>query len=145
MPSIEPTDDQLRDLQSRDLDGPVEMLNLLRFRDVADYGRSPELAPAEPVSGAEAYAEYSRHTLPRLAAVGAEVVLMGRGGPTLIGPPGEHWDLALVVRYPSVAAFLTMTSDPGYLATVGHRTAALADSRLLPLVPSTHVGDDRSR
>ncbi len=32
-----------------------------------------------------------------------------------------------------------MTSDEGYLATVGHRTAALQDSRLLPLEPTERV------
>lgn len=144
MPHIEPTADQLRDLLARDLDGPVEMLNLLRFREVADYSRSPELAPDEDISGPEAYAEYSRHTMHRLAAVGADVVQMGRGAAPLIGPADERWDLVLVVRYPSVEAFTSMTSDPGYLATVGHRTAALADSRLFPLAPTDRVVADRA-
>lgn len=141
---VEPTQDQVRALQQRGVEGPVQMLNLLRFREVADYTRSPELAPDEPLSGAEAYAEYSRNTMPRLADVGAEVVWMGRGGAALIGPGEERWDLALLVRYPSVAAFLSMTSDPGYLAGVGHRTAAVEDSRLVPLEPTTRVLPDRA-
>lgn len=137
---IEPTQDQVRALRERGVEGPVEMLNLLRFREVADYRRSPELEPDEPVSGAEAYAEYSRHTMARLDAAGAEVVWMGRGTGPLIGPAAdERWDLALLVRYPSVDAFLSMTSDSGYLATVGHRTAALEDSRLFPLEPTERV------
>lgn len=136
---VEPTQDQVRALQERAAAGPVEMLNLLRFREVADYSRSPQLRPDEPISGAEAYAEYSRHTMPRLDAVGAEVVWMGRGAGPLIGPPGERWDLALLVRYPSVEAFLSMTSDDQYVATVGHRTAALEDSRLFPLQPTERV------
>lgn len=139
MPHIEPTSEQVHELQGRDIEGPVQMLNLLRLRDVADYSRSPELAPDEPISGAEAYAEYSRHTLPRLAAAGAEVVLLGRGGAPLVGPPDERWDVVVVVRYPDVASFLAMTSAEGYLATVGHRTAALEDSRLFPLVPTERV------
>ena len=136
---VEPTEDQVRALRERGIEGPVQMLNLLRFREVADYSRSPDLAPDEPVSGAEAYAEYSRHTMPRLAEVGAEVVWMGRGGRPLIGPDDERWDLALLVRYPSAGAFLSMTSDPAYLAGVGHRTAAVEDSRLLPLEPTERV------
>ncbi len=141
---VEPTQDQGRALRERGIDGPVQMLNLLRFREVADYSRSPELAPDAPVSGAEAYAEYSRHTMARLDAAGAEVVWMGRGGDPLIGPADERWDLALLVRYPSIDAFLSMTSDPGYLATVGHRTAAVEDSRLLPLEPTERVVPDRT-
>lgn len=136
---VEPTGDQVHDLVDRGLEGPVEMLNLLRFREVADYSRSPQLAPDEPISGAEAYAEYSRHTMPRLAEAGAEVVWMGRGGPPVIGPDDERWDLALLVRYPGVEAFLSMTSDPRYLAGVGHRTAAVEDSRLVPLEPTERV------
>lgn len=52
--------------------GPVTMLNLLRFREVADYTDSPELAPDGPISGAEAYALYGRHTIPLLQAAGGE-------------------------------------------------------------------------
>lgn len=140
---VEPTQDQVRALRERGIDGPVQMLNLLRFREVADYSRSPELEPDAPVSGAEAYAEYSRHTMARLDAAGAEVLWMGRGGDPLIGPADERWDLALLVRYPSIDAFLSMTSDPGYLVTVGHRTAAVEDSRLLPLEPTDRVVADR--
>ncbi len=52
-------------------------------------------------------------------------------GDTLIGPAGE-WHAAAVVCYPSRARFLEMVSDPEYLETSRHRTAALADSRLIP-------------
>lgn len=69
---VEPGQDQVRALQVRGVEAPVEMLNLLRFRPVADHSRSPELQPDEPVSGAEAYAEYSRHTMPRLGPRPAE-------------------------------------------------------------------------
>ena len=139
MPHLEPTQDQVRALRARDIDGPVEMLNLLRFRAVADYADLPQLAPEREVSGAEAYEEYSRHTLQHLARRGGEVVWMGRGGAALIGPADERWDLAVLVRYPDVATFLAMTSDEDYLATMGHRTAALEDSRLLPLAPTERV------
>ncbi|MCA9914531.1 MAG: DUF1330 domain-containing protein, partial [Anaerolineae bacterium] len=43
--------------------GEVIMLNLLRFRDVADYAATPELAPEESISGREAYQKYIDHTL----------------------------------------------------------------------------------
>jgi hypothetical protein len=42
--------------------GPIVMLNLLRFRETADYTDSPELSPAKPVSGREAFDTYVAHT-----------------------------------------------------------------------------------
>ena len=132
---IEPTQELGGALMARGIEGPVVMLNLLRFREVADYSRSPQLAPESPISGADAYREYSRHTVPLLEAAGGRVEFVGAGAQHLIGPAEERWDLMLTVRYPSLQAFLGFASDGEYLKTVGHRTAALEDSRLLPLVP----------
>ncbi len=55
---IDPTAKQLAQLQSdsESKQGPVRMLNLLRFRDIADYGENPHPAgDAGPSCGAEAY------------------------------------------------------------------------------------------
>ncbi len=109
------------------------MLNLLRFREVADYSASPELAPAAPISGAQAFDRYIRHTLPLLRESGGDLVFLGAGGSFLIGPEDEKWDMAMLVRQSSVASFLAFASHDAYLAGLGHRTAALEDSRLLPL------------
>lgn len=57
------------------------------------------------------------------------------GGAFLIGPASQRWDLAMLVRQQSVQAFLAFSSQREYLAGIGHRMAALEDSRLLPLVP----------
>ncbi len=113
--------------------GPITMLNLLRFSDVADYSKHPDLAPASPISGREAYGRYAECVMPLLAKAGSELVFRGDGGSMLIGPPEERWDLVLLVRHRSAAVFLSFASDPGYLAISGHRTAALSDSRLLPI------------
>ena len=112
------------------------MLNLLRLRDVADYSANPELAPDQPITGAQAYDRYIAHTLPFLTQSGGAVLFLGEGGAFLIGPPGERWDRAMLVRQSSVAAFMAFAADTAYLAGIGHRTAAVEDSRLLPLVPT---------
>lgn len=134
---VHPTQENGAAFVRRDLRGPVVMLNLLRFRDVADYTSTPELAPDDPISGRDAYRRYERSTMPFLRDVGGEVVFVGAGDVPMIGPLDERWDLVLLVRYPSPAAFLSMTGNAGYLAGVGHRTAALEDSRLVPLEPSS--------
>lgn len=120
----------------RQLAGPVDMLNLLRFRETADYSKTPQLAPEEAISGREAYERYIAHTMPFLAEAGAELVYDGAGGSWLIGPTDEAWDRMLIVRHRSTEAFMTFAYNDDYLAGVGHRTAALTDSRLLPLTTS---------
>jgi hypothetical protein len=122
-----------REFVQRGIEGPVTMLNLLRFREVADYEANPELAPEAPISGAEAFERYVRCTLPLLRDTGGDLVFLGAGGPFLIGPEHERWDLVMMVRQSSVQSFLAFASHDAYLAGLGHRTAALEDSRLLPM------------
>ena len=110
------------------------MLNLLRFKVVADYSEHPGLAPASPISGRAAYDRYMEHTLPFLKASGGEVVLLGAGGHFFVGPDDERWDLALLVRQKSIESFFSFATDGAYLAGIGHRSAAVEDTRLLPLV-----------
>ena len=74
------------------------------------------------------------HTLPYLKESGGEVLFYGRGGGYLIGPSDERWDVAMLVRQSSPAAFLAFASNDKYLVVMAHRTAVLEDSRLLPLV-----------
>lgn len=133
---LEPTQESGRALMSRRIEGRVVMLNLLRFRKTADYSAAPHLAPAAPISGAAAFKLYIEHTLPHLEKSGGEIVFLGKGGGFLIGPAGERWDLAALVRQNSVADFLAFASNQEYAAGLGHRAAALEDSRLLPLVES---------
>ncbi|MBX3054775.1 MAG: hypothetical protein KF753_25110 [Caldilineaceae bacterium] len=131
---IDPTQESGRTLFSRHIPGEVVMLNLLRFRDEADYSASPELAPDVPISGRQAYQAYIDHTLPYLEATGGSLALLGEGGRYLIGPEEERWDCVMLVRQNSLADFMAFASDAAYLKGMGHRTAALEDSRLLPVV-----------
>lgn len=107
---------------------PILMLNLLRYREQADY---PADSGQPPCSGREAYARYSRTALAKVRGVGGEVEILASAHATLIAPEGERWDSILLVRYPSKEAFLSMLADPEYRAATVHRTAALADSRLI--------------
>lgn len=130
---LEPTQEAGRALFMRGVAGELVMLNLLRFREMADYSADPALAPEQPITGAEAYTRYIAHTLPYLKESGGELLFLGEGGPFLIGPADERWDCAMLVRQSSLQAFMAFASHEGYLAGLGHRTAAVEDSRLLPL------------
>jgi hypothetical protein len=131
---LEPSEESARRLFASGIQGPVTMLNLLRFREVADYSGFPQLAPPEPISGSEAYDRYVRHTLPFLTASGGSVEFFGSAGHNFVGPADERWDLVMMIRQSSLGDFLAFASNDEYLTGIGHRTAALEDSRLLPIV-----------
>lgn len=118
---------------SKPIQGPIVMLNLLRFRAIANYANHPALQPAEPISGKDAYDRYMEATMPFLRKRGGEVLFIGKGNSFLIGPEDETWDCAILVKQNSLAEFLSFATDPEYLKILGHREAALEDSRLLPL------------
>lgn len=124
------TPQQWQVLASLPADRPVVMLNLLRFREQAAYDD-----PREACSGREAYRRYSEASLRTLAAIGAGVVFAGKTAAALIGPVGECWHQIFLVQYPSPQAFRDMLAMPQYQAAVRHRTAALEDSRLVPITP----------
>ena len=134
---VMPTQDAGRAFIMRQIIGPVVMLNLIRFRKVADYTATPELMPEVPISGEQAYQLYIAHTLPFLAESGGEILFMGEAGAFLIGPASEHWDVVLLIKQSSVDSFLAFEANQDYMKGIGHRTAAVEDSRLLPVVERT--------
>ena len=112
---------------------PIVMLNLLRYRDQADYGDRTDVTPC---SGRTAFQErYVAHLLPLMPA-GARMSWAGAAMAGLIGPPDERWDEVALVEYPSLDAFRAMIEDPRYEGEAApYRFAALADSRLIITVP----------
>lgn len=121
------------------IEGTVTMLNLLKFKDEADYSHAKHLAPDTPISGREAYQIYIRHVKTLLEKVEAEIVYFGKGGRFVIGPKDEVWDAVILIKHQSVAHFMAFAQDDDYTKIAGHRGAALADSRLLP---STQFSDN---
>jgi uncharacterized protein (DUF1330 family) len=115
--AIDPRGADLKRFLSEDSDGPVVMLNLLRFAE----------------GGRESYEKYStaiRETfLPRY---GGEVLYAGDGHTPLVAEPGQEWDAVLLVRYPDRAAFSRMVADPEYQEFTRFRTEALTEAVLQP-------------
>ena len=103
-----------------DPDGPVVMLNLLRFA---------------PGGGQASYMSYVSENSAVWQRYGAEVLYAGVGHPALVADPGQQWDAVAIVRYPSRRAFLEMVRDPEYLANEHLRTKALTESVLQPTTP----------
>ena len=129
MSEITPTPKQFEAFLGLDLDSPIHMVNLLKYRKRADY--RTEIADDADCSGAEAYARYGRNTLKTIAAVGGRIVWSGSPALVLIGDGGE-WDQVVIVEYPSADAFRTMMAMPDYQAGHVHRQAGLERTLLLP-------------
>jgi uncharacterized protein (DUF1330 family) len=122
-------------------DRPIHMLNLIVLRPKAEY---PAGHPdhGKDISGAEAYRAYGRAIGPVFEKLGARQVWSGRPEVMVTGPGSEAWDLAFIAEYPNTQAFIDMVRDPHYREhVVPHRTAAVADSRLLCLTPQDPGGD----
>jgi uncharacterized protein (DUF1330 family) len=128
MASIEPSIEQFQQLMAGDDDAPVVMINLLRYADRASY---PSDFDASSCSGREAYARYGAVAQETVAAVGGRILWFGNVRALVIGPADEAWDDAVLVEYPSRQAFIDMMNEPRYQAAAPHRSAALADSRLI--------------
>lgn len=103
-------------------DGPFVMVNLLKFKERADYpdGSEPDL------TGREAYGRYGAGVQACLAAVGGKSLYAGAVTDLMLGEADELWDMVALAQYPSRAAMMAMVQSPEYQAIEKHRIAGLA-------------------
>ncbi len=95
--------DGLREL---DQQGPVVMVNLMRFHARSLDGDG---------SGWEAYLRYSALTVPMIKARGGTLLWTGDARAVALGEQdGNQWDYLALVYYPSVAAFVDMMTSEDY-------------------------------
>ena len=122
---MEPTAAQLAALELEGDDGPVVMLNLVRFRDEATDGDG---------SGRDAYVRYSRGFIPLLKRCGGTILWAGDVTGVAIGDDaGDRWDYAVLVQYPDRRAFVATITSDDYRAINHHRLAGLARHVILPV------------
>ena len=103
-------------------DGPFVMVNLLRFKERADYADGSDA----DLSGREAYARYASGVRACLAAVGGKALYAGAVTELMIGEVEDLWDMVALAQYPSRAAMMAMVQSPEYQAIEKHRVAGLA-------------------
>lgn len=131
---IDPEREAWEVFKSLPRDEPIHMLNLIRLKPKAEY---PAGHPdhGKDLSGLDAYRAYGRTTAHIFKRLGGRQVWAGRPQVMVTGPKDETWDLAFIAEYPNAEAFIAMVRDPEYRDLVQHRTAGVADSRLLRLAP----------
>ena len=137
---IDPGRDAWEVFKSLPRDQPIQMLNLVKLKPRADY---PEGHPdhGRGLSGLDAYRAYGRTTAHIFKRLGGKQVWAGKPQVMVTGPGSEAWDIAFIAEYPSSEAFISMVRDPEYQVLVAHRTAGVADSRLLRLEPVSDLGE----
>jgi uncharacterized protein (DUF1330 family) len=127
--SVNPSQAQVKALMEAPIEGPIVMVNLLKYRARAQYESSTPEA-ADDVSGEQAYQRYGAVALKCVAEAAGSLVWGGHQHLAFIGD-GQEWDQVVCVRYPSREAFLKMVSQPHYQAATHHRTAGLERTALL--------------
>lgn len=112
-------------------DGPVWMVNLMKYRETADYADGRE----STISGREADDRYS--PLDSLAAVGARPVFFGDVDQRLLGD-GTEWDRVGVVKYPTRRSFIDMQSLPSFRESHQHKDAGMETTIVIGTQPMSH-------
>lgn len=107
-----------RFLREGPAEGPVTMLNLLRYA---------------PGDGRELYSRYLEAAGPLVARHGGEIVYAGDASPALAAEPGQSWDAVAIVSYPSRAAFAALVRDPDYAAADRLRLRSVSEVTLQPV------------
>ena len=121
--AITPNLDQFQALAASPDDGPVVMLNMLKFKPGSE----------------EAYLRYGDAARAMISERGGRLVWSGRAEQVLIGDPAADWDAVLLVEYPSRAAFIEMVSSPAYIEAHADREAGLERTIVVACSPTDVV------
>ena len=110
----------VRGLRELEHQGPIVMLNLMRFRERSLDGDG---------SGWDAYLRYSALTVPMIKTRGGTMLWTGDAKAVALGrEEGNQWDYVALVYYPDVAAFIDMMTSPDYEQRCdSHRTNGCAE------------------
>jgi uncharacterized protein (DUF1330 family) len=120
--SVVPTQEQIAGFFEPGPEGPIYMVNLLKFKDKAEYedGRPTEL------TGREAYDIYGASVSQLLKEFGGAAMFAADVERLMLGEVEELWDEVAIAMYPSRKAMLDMIQSPTMQEISTHRAAGLA-------------------
>ncbi|MDG1206076.1 MAG: DUF1330 domain-containing protein [Pseudomonadales bacterium] len=120
--SVVPNKSQMAGFADVGPDGPIYMVNLLKFKDKAQYedGRNTDL------TGEQAYALYGESVTELLKEFGGEAIFGADVERLMLGEVEELWDKVAIAMYPSRNAMLQMMMSPTMQEIGQHRAAGLA-------------------
>jgi len=120
--AVTPTAEQIEGFLAPDAAGPIFMVNLLKFKERAEYEDGRET----PLSGREAYALYAAEVAKVITQVGGKLIFAANVERLMLGVVEELWDQVAIAMYPSRAAMFEMIQLPESAEISVHRTAGLA-------------------
>ena len=115
---------------------PISMVNLLKFKDKAEYPEDHELH-GKNMTGAEAYAIYGLAVTKIITDLGGEMRFFGIVQRIMLGEVEELWDQVAIAKYPSRQAMVDMMMAEKYQAINTHREAGLAGQLNIETVEKT--------
>lgn len=112
---------QMKKMMDPGADGPIVMVNLLKFNDKAEYpdGRETDL------TGRQAYDIYSERVIQYIQQFGGRIFFDGDVTHLALGIVEELWDEVALAEYPNRAAMVAMTSTEEFRDMAVHREAGL--------------------
>tara|TARA_B100001027_G_scaffold213328_1_gene183862 strand:- start:1628 stop:2044 length:417 start_codon:yes stop_codon:yes gene_type:complete len=119
---VMPNEKQMEEFLEEGYDEPIFMVNLLKFKDRAEYPDKRE----SNLSGKEAFAIYSKEVVGHLEKVGGKPIFGSEVTRLMLGEVEDLWDQVAIAMYPNRKAMLKMISDPDYIKSAQHRVAGLA-------------------
>ena len=118
---VMPNEKQMEEFLEEGHDEPIFMVNLLKFKDRAEYPDKRE----SNLSGKEAYAIYSKEVVGHLEKVGGKPIFGSEVTRLMLGEVEDLWDQVAIAMYPNRKAMLKMITDPDYMESAKHRAAGL--------------------
>jgi uncharacterized protein (DUF1330 family) len=120
--SVYPNEAQIKGFFEPGAEGPIFMVNLLKFKARAEYedGRVSDL------TGEQAYGLYGDAVSMLLKEFGGGAIFSGTVERLMLGEVEELWDKVAIAMYPSRQAMLEMMQSPKMQEIGAHRAAGLA-------------------
>lgn len=119
---VYPNEEQIKGFLEPGAEGPICMVNLMKFKQKAEYedGRESDL------TGREAYELYERGVKELLQGIGGCIGFEGDVQRLMLGKVEELWDVVALAVWPSRQAMFEVMQSPEMQEISVHRSAGLA-------------------
>ena len=130
-----PNETQMAGFLEPDDGSPIYMVNLLKYKDRAEYADGRESS----LTGREAYYLYSDSVKKCLEKVGGKFDFSGNVRRLAIGEVEDLWDDIAIAMYPNRTAMLQMMQLPQMQEIGQHRAAGLAGQLNIKTVDQSNL------
>jgi hypothetical protein len=119
---VYPNEEQIKGFLEPGAEGPICMVNLIKFKEKAEYedGRETDL------TGREAYELYEQGVKKLLQGIGGGIGFEGDVERLMLGEVEELWDVVALAVWPSRQVMFEVMQSPQMQEISVHRSAGLA-------------------